>query len=167
MTTRRILASAEEIQRRVQEMGKKISQDYAGKTIFALGVLENAFMFMADLVRNIEVPVICQFIQPRLSEEESGGSREIFFGPDLEVEGQHVLLVEGLINSGQTTEFLVRSLVSRGAASVKVATMLDKQTGRTIHLQPDYFGFLINDYAIGYGLGAPHLDRNLPYIMAK
>jgi len=170
MTTRRTLATAEEIQRRVKEMGKKISQDYSGRTVYALGVLENAFIFMADLVRSIEVPVICQFVHPRMFEEQPGqpnGAREIFFGPDLKVEGQHVLLIEGLVNSGQTTDFLLRNITSRGAASVKLATLLDKQTGRTVHLQPDYFGFLVNDYAVGYGLGTPDLDRNLPYIMAK
>jgi|SRR5579883_2821897 len=165
MTMARTLATAEQIQRRVREMGKKISEDYAGRTIYALGVLENAFIFMADLVRAIEVPVICQFIRPHT--EEQHGSREIFFGPELDVAGRHVLLIEGLVNSGQTTDFLLRNIASRGAASVKLAAMLDKQTGRTVHLQPDYFGFLINDYVVGYGLGANDLDRNLPYISTR
>src|SRR5579883_3298584 len=112
MTMARTLATAEQIQRRVKEMGKKISQDYSGRTIYALGVLENAFIFMADLVRSIEVPVICQFIHPRMFEppDQPSGSREIFFGPDLNVEGQHVLLIEGVINSGQTTDFLMRNI---------------------------------------------------------
>jgi hypoxanthine phosphoribosyltransferase len=161
------LATPEQIQRRVQEMGRKISEDYAGRTIYALGVLENAFIFMADLVRAIEVPVVCQFIRPHMMEVHQNGSREIFFGPEFDVAGRHVLLIEGLVNSGQTTDFLLRNIVSRGAASVKLAAMLDKQTGRTVHLQPDYFGFLVNDYAVGYGLGAPDLDRNLPYIAAR
>src|SRR5579872_2985894 len=165
-TMPKTLATPEQIQRRVREMGKKISEDYAGRTIYALGVLENAFIFMADLVRAIEVPVICQFIRPHMMEEHDNGSREIYFGPELEVAGYHVLLIEGLVNTAQTTDFLLRNIASRGAASVKLATMLDKQTGRTVHLQPDYFGFLVNDYAVGYGLGTPDLDRNLPYIMA-
>src|SRR5579872_3156358 len=99
-TMPKTLATPEQIQRRVREMGKKISEDYAGRTIYALGVLENAFIFMADLVRSIEVPVICQFVHPRMFEEQPGqpnGAREIFFGPDLKVEGQHVLLIEGLV----------------------------------------------------------------------
>lgn len=163
MSKQKTLATAEQIERRVKEMGKKISEDFSGRTIYALGVLENAFMFMADLVREIEVPVVCQFIRPYFTDEN--GTVEIFFDPELDVRGRHVLLIEGLVQSGQTTDFLMRNLVSRGAASVKLATMLDKQASRTVQLQPDYFGFLLDDsFAIGYGLGAPELDRNLPYI---
>jgi hypoxanthine phosphoribosyltransferase len=93
---------------------------------------------------------------------------EIFFGPELDVRGQHVLLVEVLVQSGITSEFLMRNLAGRGAATVKLATLLDKQSGRRMSLQPDYFGFLINeDFVVGYGLGSPQLGRNLPYIATR
>jgi hypoxanthine phosphoribosyltransferase len=84
------------------------------------------------------------------------------------VKGQHVLLVEALVQSGLTSEFLIRNLVGRGAASVKLAVLLDKQSARRVSLQPDYFGFLMNEnFVVGYGLGERHLGRNLPYIAGR
>jgi len=84
------------------------------------------------------------------------------------VKGQHVLLVEALVQSGLTSEFLIRNLVGRGAASVKLAVLLDKQSARRVSLQPDYFGFLVNEnFVVGYGLGERHLGRNLPYIAGR
>jgi hypoxanthine phosphoribosyltransferase len=100
--------------------------------------------------------------------EPNSTTTEIFFSPELDVRGQHVLLVEALIQSGVTSEFLLRNLAGRGAASVKLAVLLDKQSARRVPLQPDYFGFLMNeDFVVGYGLGAPHMGRNLPFIAAK
>ena len=93
---------------------------------------------------------------------------EIFFSPETEVQDQHVLLVETLVQSGVTSEFLLRHLAGRGAASVKMAALLDKQSARRVSLQPDYFGFLMNEsFVVGYGLGAPQVGRNLPYIAAR
>jgi hypoxanthine phosphoribosyltransferase len=167
----RVVIQTEQIQKRVREMARQISNDYQGKTIHALALLENGFMFMADLVRTLEVPVICQFIKPRYRWELEGrpeGFLEIFFSHDGEIRGHHLLLVEGLIHSGVTTEFLVSDLKSRGAASVKVATLLDRQAARRVQLQPDYFGFLVDEaFLVGYGLGAAEqTQRNLPYLAA-
>jgi hypoxanthine phosphoribosyltransferase len=162
--------AAEQIQKRVREMARQISDDYRGKTIHALALLENGFMFMTDLVRALEVPVICQFIKPRYRRpgESSPEDIEIFFSHDSDIRGHHVLLVEGLVHSGLTTEFLMSDLRSRGAASVKLATLADRQAARRVQLQPDYFGFLVDDaYLIGYGLGsAQQTHRNLPYLAA-
>jgi hypoxanthine phosphoribosyltransferase len=111
--------------------------------------------------------VICQFIKPRYgSQGDRGGIIEIFFSHELAIKGQHVLLVEGLVHSGITTEFLVNDLRSRGAASVKVITLLDRQSARRVPLQPDYFGFLVDGtFLMGYGLGSPEQTaRNLPYL---
>jgi len=165
----KILITTEQIQKRVREMARQISHDYQGKTVHALAVLENGFIFLADLVRTIEVPVICQFIKPRYRPQltdDLGGVMEIFFSHELEIKGQHVLLVEGLVHSGVTTEFLMNDLRARGAASVKVITLLDRQSARRVQLQPDYFGFLVdNAFLVGYGLGSPEqTNRNLPYL---
>lgn len=148
-------------------MARQISADYEGKTLYVICVLENGFIFMADLVRDLEIPVVCQFVNPQFKDTNSSIT-EIFFSPEVIVEGQHVLLVETLVQSGITTEFLMRNLVGRGAASVKLAALLDKQSARRVSLQPDYFGFLMNEsFVVGYGLGAPQLGRNLPYIAAR
>jgi hypoxanthine phosphoribosyltransferase len=90
---------------------------------------------------------------------------EIFFTPEENVKGHDILLVEALVQSGVTSEFLMRNIVSRGARSVKLCTLLDKQSERRVMLTPDYFGFLVeSSFLVGYGLGAPDVGRNLPYI---
>ena len=136
-----------------------------------LAVLENAFMFLADLVRAVEVPVVCQFIKPKYSRPPSGAAHdvmEIFFSHEPDIREQHILLVEGLVHSGVTSEFLMNDLRSRGAASVKLVTLLDRQSARRVRLQPDYFGFLVDEtFLIGYGLGeVEQTNRNLPYLAA-
>ena len=171
---RQVIAS-EQIQKRVKELGRHISDDYRGQTIQALAVLQNAFMFMADLVRALDVPVVCQFIKPKYSKQaakqagdHAGEIVEIFFSHEPDIRGQHVLLVEGLVHSGVTSEFLMNDLRARGAASVKLVTLLDRQSARRVALQPDYFGFLVDEaFLIGYGLGAvEQTNRNLPFLAA-
>ena len=167
----RQVIAADQIQKRVKELGRHISDDYQGQTVQALAVLENAFMFMADLVRALEVPVVCQFIKPRYSKQgnEAGEIVEIFFSHEPDIRGQHILLVEGLVHSGVTSEFLMSDLRARGAASVKLVTLLDRQSARRVALQPDYFGFLVDDaFLVGYGLGAvEQTNRNIPYLAAS
>ncbi len=166
----RQVIGAEQIQKRVKELARHISDDYQGQTIQALAVLENAFMFMADLVRALEVPVVCQFIKPKYSKQgnEAAEVVEIFFSHEPDIRGQHILLVEGLVHSGLTSEFLMNDLRARGAASVKLVTLLDRQSARRVALQPDYFGFLVDDtFLVGYGLGAvEQTNRNIPYLAA-
>jgi hypoxanthine phosphoribosyltransferase len=166
----RQVISADQIQKRVRELGRQISDDYRGQTLIALGILENGFMFIADLVRALEVPVVCAFIKPRYKESKQGEAPllEIFFSHELPIEGKHVLLIEGLVHSGVTTEYLMSDLRGRGAASVKLATLLDRQSARRVPLQPDYFGFLVDEaFLCGYGLGSPEqTGRNLPYLAA-
>jgi len=165
----KVVVSAEQLNHRIAELARHITRDYAGKRLFVVGVLENAFIFMADLIRQVELPTVCQFVLSNTRDLEQGlpGSREIFFFPEVAVKGEHVLLIEGLVQSGLTTDFLVTNLMRRGAASIKTAALLDRQGARRVSLQPDYFGFQIDaDYVVGYGLGAPHLGRNLPYVAA-
>src|SRR4029077_19724621 len=125
--------SAEQIQKRVREMGHQISDDYRGKTIHALAVLENSFIFMADLVRALEVPVACAFVKPSYRKQPASGPfdmLEILFSHELDFRGKEVLLVEGLVHSGVTSEFLTNDLRARGAATVKLATLLARQAAR-------------------------------------
>lgn len=168
----RAVISTEQIQKRVKELARQISDDYRGQTIQMLAVLENAFMFMADLVRAVEMPVVCQFIKPKYTRPQAGSASdvmEIMFSHEPDIRGQHILLVEGLVHSGVTSEFLMSDLRARGAASVKLVTLLDRQAARRVPLQPDYFGFLVDEtFLIGYGLGAvEQTNRNLPYLAAQ
>lgn len=167
----RPVITTEQIQKRVKELGRQISDDYKGQTIQVLAVLENAFMFVADIVRAIDGPVVCQFVKPKYSRAHGatgGDVMEIFFSHEPDIKGQHILLVEGLVHSGITTDFLMSDLKARGAASVKLVTLLDRQAARRVPLQPDYFGFLVDEaFLVGYGLGAPEqTNRNLPYLAA-
>jgi hypoxanthine phosphoribosyltransferase len=167
----RPVITTDQIQKRVKELARQISDDYSGQTIQMLAVLENAFMFLADLVRALDVPVVCQFIKPKYTRPPSGASHdvmEIFFSHEPDIRGQHILLVEGLVHSGVTSEFLMSDLRSRGAASVKLVTLLDRQSARRVPLQPDYFGFLVDEtFLVGYGLGAAEqTNRNLPFLAA-
>jgi len=167
----RQVISTEHIQKRVKELARQISDDYKGNTIQALAVLENSFMFMADLMRTLDVPVVCQFIKPKYSKQgnNAGEILEIFFSHEPDIRGHHILLVEGLVHSGLTSEFLMNDLRARGAASVKLCTLLDRQSARRVALQPDYFGFLVDDaFLVGYGLGAvEQTNRNLSYLAAN
>jgi hypoxanthine phosphoribosyltransferase len=167
----RPVITTEQIQKRIKDLGRQISDDYRGQTIQMLAVLENAFMFQADLVRALEVPVVCQFIKPRYKQTQDQSANEvmeIFFSHEPDIRGQHLLLVEGLVHSGVTSEFLMSDLRARGAASVKLVTLLDRQSARRVPLQPDYFGFLVDEtFLVGYGLGAvEQTSRNLPYLAA-
>ena len=105
----KVLLNADQIQKRVKELGRQISEDYRGKTIHAVSVLENGFMFMADLVRSIDMPVVCHFMKPEFTEKHDTGTLEIFFTPELDVKGQEVLLIEALVPSGVTSQFLIRN----------------------------------------------------------
>jgi len=163
----KILASPEQIQKRVQELARQISEDFRGQVIYTIGLLEDGFMFMSDLVRLLEGEVVCHFLKAYVTQQarEGGPAAEFFFRPELDVRGQHVLLVTGVLQTGVTTDFLVRHLSSHGAASVRIATFIDRSTDRRVLLRADYFGFLLDDsYVVGYGLGTADFGRNFPYL---
>ena len=167
----RTVIPAEQIQKRVREMGRQISDDYRGQSIHLLALLENGFIFMADLVRALEVPVICQFIKPKYHVHRgrwAGRGAGDFLQPRTRYSRPACAGGRGLVHSGITTEFLMSDLKARGAASVKLATLLDRQSARRVQLQPDYFGFLVDEaFLVGYGLGSPEqTNRNLPYVGA-
>ncbi len=164
--TLRVVLTPEQISRRVQDMGRNITEDFQGSRLIVV-IVENGFVFAADLIRAIDLPVAYQFVLSNVREIAQGVSKatEIFYYPQAEVKNENVLLVMGLVQSGLTCDFLVRNLQGHGAASVKVAALLDRQSARRVPVQPDYFGFLIDEgYVVGYGLGAPSVGRNLPYV---
>jgi hypoxanthine phosphoribosyltransferase len=159
----KVVFTAEQIGERVRAIARQVSEDYRDRAICAVCVMENGFVFMADLIRHIERPVVCQFIRSDFTQQ--GAATEIFFSPEKKVEGYDVLLVEGVIQTGVTTEFLIHNLQVRGAKSVKVAALLDRQIERNVEVLPDYVGFHFDGpLVVGYGLGSPQFGRNLPYI---
>lgn len=163
----KILLSREEIQKRVAELGDEITRDYTGKKLLVLGILKGAVPFMADLIREIKVPLSYDFmaVSSYGASTHSSGVVRIMKDLDRSVEDVHILIVEDIIDTGLTLKYLKENLVGRNPLSVKVATLLDKPDRRKVEVVPDYNGFTIPDeFVVGYGLDFNEEHRNLPYI---
>ncbi|MDC1175285.1 hypoxanthine phosphoribosyltransferase [Bacteriovoracaceae bacterium] len=162
-----VYLSEEKIKERVIELANKINKDYAGKEIVVVGVLNGAFMFCADLIRHINVPVTLDFIAASSYGEETESSGQVKIEWDLknEIKGKHILLVEDIVDTGLTIKSLKALLGSREPASIKLASLLFKPA-RNIHpVEIDYLAFEIDDkFVIGYGLDYAGRYRELPYI---
>ena len=152
----------------VARLGRTISRDYAGRTVDVVIILENAFVFGADLVRRISRPVVCHFVRSEMRDVKLGGydRREVFFGHQPHLQGRDVLLVDAVLHSGVTQDFLLKRLQEGRPHSLRVAVLLDKPQDRKVDLKPDYFGFAAaSKYLAGYGLaGRRGWYRNLPYV---
>jgi len=164
------LVSSEDLQRRVAELGRQISDDYAGRDLFMVGVLKGAVLFLADLMRHVSVPCEIDFmaISSYGSQTDSSGVVRIMKDLDAPIQDRHVLIVEDIVDSGLTLQYLERSLEAREPASLEVCALLTKpERLRTDVEPPRYVGFEIaNRFAIGYGLDHAQRHRNLPYVAA-
>jgi hypoxanthine phosphoribosyltransferase len=163
------LVSSEELTRRVAELGEQISADYAERDLFMVGVLKGAVLFLADLMRGISVPCEVDFmaVSSYGSQTDSSGVVRIMKDLDAPIEGRHVLIVEDIIDSGLTLQYLMRNLKARNPASLEVCALLTKPERIRVDLSPRYVGFEIpNRFAIGYGLDHAQHYRNLPYVAA-
>ena len=163
----RILITSEEIGARVRELGQQITNDYAGQEMLMIGVLRGAVIFMADLARSIKRPMDIDFMAITsygLSTNSSGVVR-IIKDLDEVVEGRHILIIEDIIDSGLTLNYLVDNIKSRKPASVRICTLLSKPDRRKVNVTVDYNGFIIPDhFVVGYGLDYAGKYRNLPFI---
>lgn len=162
-----ILITEDQIKEKVAELGKQLSEEYKGLNPLCICVLKGAVPFMADLVRKLEVPMEMDFMAVSSYGNSTTSSGVVRILKDLEasVEGRHVLIVEDIIDSGLTLSYLIEMLKGRNAASVKIATLLDKPKHRKVDLSPDYSCFTIPDeFVVGYGLDYAERYRNLPYI---
>src|SRR3954466_11623916 len=162
-----ILVQPDELARRVRQLGRQISEDYAGKELLLVGVLKGAVFFLSDLMRHIEVPCEVGFMAVASygSETDSSGVVRILKDLDIALEGRHVLIVEDIIDSGLTLQYLLRSLGARNPASIEVCALLTKPERRKVELKPRYVGFEIpNRFVVGYGLDHGERYRNLPYV---
>ncbi|MGE5481919.1 MAG: hypoxanthine phosphoribosyltransferase [Bacteroidota bacterium] len=162
-----VLISASAIQGKVAELGQWITRDYQGKDLGLICILKGALIFMADLIRQIELPVTVDFmaISSYGAGTKSSGVVRILKDLDHPIEGQHILIVEDIVDSGLTLRYLIENLRSRRPASLRVCTLLDKPARRTVECNIDYNGFQIPDrFVVGYGLDYNERYRNLPYI---
>jgi len=162
-----VLYSEEQIQAKVKELGEVISREYEGRNPLVICVLKGAFMFLSDLVKRIDVPLEVDFmaVSSYGNSTKSSGVVKIIKDLDVTVEGRDVLIVEDIIDSGLTLSYLVDILERRNALTVKIVTLFDKPTRRTVGLEADYKGFVLPDaFVVGYGLDYAEKYRNLPFI---
>lgn len=162
-----VLISEEEIAQKTKELGAKISKDYAGKEITVICVLKGGVMFMVDLVKQINVPLKMDFmvVSSYGDEFKSSGVVKIVKDLDEGITGKHVIIVEDIIDSGRTLNYLIKILQERNPASIEICTLLDKPDQRIAAVDAKYVGFEIeNHFVLGYGLDYKQLYRNLTYI---
>ena len=162
----RILLTKEQIHQKVAEIGKRISEDYQGKNPIFVGVLKGCFIFMADLMRTVEIPCSMDFMAvSSYSGATSTGAVKINKDLSEDIAGRHVILVEDILDSGVTLNYLKHYLLVRQPASIHIATLLDKPARRKADIFPEYSCFEVPDaFVVGYGLDYNERYRNLPYI---
>jgi hypoxanthine phosphoribosyltransferase len=162
-----ILVQPDELQHRVRELAAEISRDYAGRELLLIGVLKGALFFLADMMRHLEVSCQVDFmaVSSYGSSTDSSGVVRILKDLDAPIEGRDVLIVEDIVDSGLTLQYLRRTLETRGPASLEVCALLTKPERRKVETPARYVGFEIPDkFAIGYGLDYAERYRNLPYV---
>ncbi len=160
----------EQLQARIQEIAAKVREDYKGQEPHLICVLNGAFMFHADLVRAINMPCTIDFLQANSYGNAKQSSGEVRLIKDLQfpISERHVLLVEDIVDTGITMNYLLHYLDGRGPASLKVAALLSKPSRRKVEVPVDYLGFTIPDaFVYGYGLDRAQYDRNLPFITSQ
>ena len=162
-----ILVTREEITEAVDKLGKAITEDYQGKELLLVGILKGSVVFFADLMRSIDLPVETEFmaVSSYGASTKTTGVVNLVKDLTIDITGKHVLIVEDIVDSGMTLSYLKKYLSTRGAASIKLATLLDKPERRRVDLHADYSCFTIPDeFVVGYGLDYAEKYRNLPDI---
>ena len=162
-----ILFTEEELQKRVCELGEAITRDYKDKNPIFVGVLKGSFVFMADLVRCVDTPCTLDFmvVSSYGSGVKTTGAVKINKDLSEDIEGRHVIIVEDILDSGVTLNYLSKYLMNRNPASLRIVTLLDKPSRRKAEVYPAYKGFEVEDnFVVGYGLDYAEKYRNLPYI---
>ena len=163
----RQLISREEISRKVEELGQRISSDFSGESLVVVGLLSGVFPFFADLVRSIDLDLQVCFMKVSSygSEQVSSGTVNLALDIEAPIEGRRVLIVEDIVDTGQTLAKVLVHLQGYSPANISVCTLLDKPSRRNVKVPVDYIGFSIDDhYVVGYGMDADGSYRNLPYI---
>jgi hypoxanthine phosphoribosyltransferase len=164
---KRVVFSADEIRQRVRELGREITDSYPGGDLLVLGLLKGSFIFVSDLVREIERPLQVDFIivSSYGSETVSSGNVRLVYDPETRLEGKHILLVEDIVDSGRTLSRVISVLQERGPSSIEVCALLDKHISTFLSHPPKFVGFdAPEEFLVGYGLDHAENFRHLPYI---
>lgn len=160
------LLTTEQLRDKVAELAETISREYAGKEVLAIGILKGAFMFFADLIRTLKIPVTVDFIvASSYIKTSSSGETKIYYDVREDVAGKDVLLIDDIIDTGVSLGHIRNRVLSIGPASLKICVLLDKRERRVVDVPVDYVGFRIpNIFVVGYGLDYENKYRNLPYV---
>lgn len=162
-----VVFSEEEIVARIKAIAEEINRDYAGKELVIVGVLKGAFMFFSDLVKRVSVRPELDFVRIASYGNSTSGADRVYFTKDVELplENKHVLVVEDVVDTGRSMDFLFKQLAARGAISIKLCALVDKFERRTVDIQVDYAGFKLDEgFIVGYGLDYAERYRELPEI---
>lgn len=167
-----VMFSREQLQKRVDELGAQIMREYLGKVspdepLVVVGILKGSFVFLADLVRSVDLPLVVELMGVSSYGDATESSGVVQLTQDLTrpIAGQHVLIVEDIVDTGLTMRYLLENLQTRHPASLKLASLLEKPSKNTSGVKVDYLGFSIEDkFVVGYGLDAASLYRNLPFV---
>ncbi len=164
--TIKTLLTREEVEKRIKELAKEIEKDYCGKDLLVIGLLKGSIMFMSDLIKEMDLPVMIDFMSvSSYSGTTSTGVINVLKDTDISVKDKDVLIVEDIIDTGLTLSHVKKLLEDRGTKSLKICTLLDKPSRRTVEMKGDYVGFEIPDeFVVGYGLDYDQHHRNLPYV---
>lgn len=166
-TVGEVVYTADDIKKRVKELGRQISEEYAGKEIILVCILKGSFAFTADLAREIDIPCSIEFMQVSSysNSTQSSGSLKIIKDINVPVDGKHLIIIEDIIDTGITLNNLKKMFVTRNPASIKLCAFLDKPSRREAPIEADYVGYEVEDnFLVGYGLDYAQHFRNLPYI---
>jgi hypoxanthine phosphoribosyltransferase len=164
----RVLFSEEQIDKRVGEIASDIERDFNKRQLAIVGLLEDSFVFMADLIRKIDAEMVCYFMKAEEDELHVSRIKKIVYSPELDIQGKDVLLVGGVLDTGITLDFLTKHLLLGRPNLLKICYLIDKPKCRKISVNADYAGFVTDSsepqYLVGYGLGHENKHRNLPYV---
>lgn len=167
MEIQEILLTEQDIGKKVHELAGQISKDYTGKELVVISILKGAMVFTADLIRLIPFPVTVDFVHASSYGMGTRSTRRILLKKDIETDitGKHVLLVDCIIDTGETMDFLIKRYAARNPATLKAVVLLNKQSRRTVHVPLDYVGYVIPDkFVVGYGVDCGEKYRNMPSI---
>ncbi len=165
----KVVFTEDQIRQRVIELGTQISKDYAGEELHVVGILESGVVFMADLMRLLDCRVVCHFVKMEMKDNFEGAQpvRYLIFGPMIDFRDKNVLLVDALVDSGITLDYLVQQMLVKKPKSLRTAALFDRENGRRVSFHVDYAGFSWEgQHLIGYGMQKDGLYRNFPYVAA-
>jgi hypoxanthine phosphoribosyltransferase len=161
--TLRIIKSEEDIEHRIRELAGEIQSASPAGELTVVGILDDAFVFLADLIRAMELQLSCCFL--KVTRHRHGGQTEIMFTSEFDPHGRDILLVAGVVSTGITLEYITRQLASRGIKSIRTCVLVDKPGERRVDIKPDFTAFQMGTgYVFGYGLGLQNQFRQLPYL---